>query len=189
MAGRREGRGPDPARRADRRSALAALARSALNTTGLLLAYFLLPMDEDFGPAMAAVLALGLLAVAALLVWQTRAIVRSPRPRLRAVEALSVTVPVFLLLFATVYYMTARSEPGAFTEPLSRTDALYFTLTVFATVGFGDITPVTQPARVATMVQMAGGLLFVGVVARVVLGAVESGLARRREPGRPDPGG
>ena len=35
-----------------------------------------------------------------------------------------------------------RSIP--FSETFGRTDALYFTVTVLATVGFGDITPVTS---------------------------------------------
>ena len=42
------------------------------------------------------------------------------------------------------------SQAGTFTEPLTRTDAQYFTVTIFATVGFGDITAVTQTARVVT---------------------------------------
>jgi hypothetical protein len=41
-------------------------------------------------------------------------------------------------------------------EPLSRTDALYYTITVFSTVGFGDITPRADLARIVTMVQMGG---------------------------------
>jgi voltage-gated potassium channel len=41
-------------------------------------------------------------------------------------------------------------------EPLSRTDALYYTITVFSTVGFGDVTPRADLARIVTMVQMGG---------------------------------
>jgi hypothetical protein len=66
----------------------------------------------------------------------------------------------------------ASATPGAFTEPVNRTGALYFTLTVFSTVGFGDIAPVTQPARVAVMVQMVADLLVLGVLLRAVTGAV-----------------
>jgi voltage-gated potassium channel len=38
-------------------------------------------------------------------------------------------------------------------------------------VGFGDITPVSEPARVITMLQMLANLVFLGVVARVLFGA------------------
>ena len=43
---------------------------------------------------------------------------------------------------------------ASFTEPLTRADALYFTVTVFSTVGFGDITAKSETARVVLIVQM-----------------------------------
>ena len=43
---------------------------------------------------------------------------------------------------------------GEFTQPLTRTDALYFTVTVFSTVGFGDISPKLEAARVVLIAQM-----------------------------------
>ena len=51
--------------------------------------------------------------------------------------------------------------------------ALYFTMTVFSTIGFGDITPVTEAARVIVMTQMVIGLLAVGVVAKLLFGAAK----------------
>jgi hypothetical protein len=62
---------------------------------------------------------------------------------------------------------------------MSRVGALYFTVTVFATVGFGDIVPVTDAARIVVMVQMVGDLVLVGVGVRVLLGAVQLGLERK----------
>ena len=50
-------------------------------------------------------------------------------------------VPLFLLLFASTYFLMERASAASFTQPLTRTDALYFTVTVFSTVGFGDISP------------------------------------------------
>ena len=71
------------------------------------------------------------------------------------------------------------SRPDAFTEPLNRTDGLYFTITVFSTVGFGDIAPVSQLARVLVTVQMIVGLITVGLIAKLVVGAVQVAVARR----------
>ena len=66
---------------------------------------------------------------------------------LRAIEALAAAIPLFLLVFAAAYVKLDSTQAQAFSEPLSRTDALYFTITVFSTVGFGDITPSpTRPA-------------------------------------------
>jgi hypothetical protein len=75
----------------------------------------------------------------------------------------------------------STSRPDSFTEPLSRTDALYFTITVFSTVGFGDIAPRSDLARIITMVQMIVGLLTFGVLAKIVFAAMQKGLRRREE--------
>jgi hypothetical protein len=85
-------------------------------------------------------------------------------------------------MFAAVYYETARGSPGSFSEELSRTDSLYFTVTTFSSVGFGDITAVSQTARVLVMIQMLGDLILVGIIAHAIVGAVRTGL-RRKQPG------
>ena len=64
---------------------------------------------------------------------------------------------MLLLVFASVYVQIETNRPNSFTEALSRTDALYFTVTVFATVGFGDIAPKSELARIITMTQMRWG--------------------------------
>ncbi|MFF3607707.1 potassium channel family protein [Streptomyces sp. NPDC002463] len=153
-----------------------------LTASGLVAAYYLLPLDKPFDAATAVGLVLGLLLVSALIAWQTRSIIHSPYPRLKAIEALATTLPFFILLFATAYFLMARSQSGSFTESLSRTDAVYFTVTVFSTVGFGDITPKSEGARVAVLLQMLGNLTLLGVAARVILGAVDVGLGRREQP-------
>lgn len=158
------------------RSAL-ALLRPALAAVVVLSVYYLVPLDgAAVGPLVA--LGIGLVALAGLLVWQIRSILSSTRPRLRAIEAFATAVPFFLVLFASVYVGMSRSDPASFTEALDRTDALYLAVTVLATVGFGDITPVTSAARVALMVQMVCGLVLLGGVLRTVLGAVQVSLNR-----------
>jgi voltage-gated potassium channel len=154
-----------------------AVLRPLLIFVGLLLLYYLLPLWDRHTPSTAVSLALGLVLVAVLLVWQIRKITTSPYPRLRAVEALALTGPLFIMVFATVYFATGQNDPSAFSQGLSRTDSLYFTVTVFSSVGFGDIVPVTQTARVLVIIQMLGDLILVGFVARVILGAVRSGLS------------
>ncbi|NDZ75074.1 two pore domain potassium channel family protein [Streptomyces sp. SID10362] len=148
-------------------------------TVGLVTAYYLLPLDERLTVGTVALLVCGLLAVLLVFCWEVRAITRSPHPRLRAIEGLAATLVLFLVLFAGSYYLLGRSSPGSFSEPLNRTDALYFTLTTFATVGFGDITARSETGRILTMAQMTGGLLLVGVAARVLASAVQAGLNRQ----------
>jgi ion channel len=162
-----------------RRMMLRALLRAGLSTTGLLVAYYVLPLQNRISGTSAVTLLVGLLLVAVLLVRQTRVILKADHPRMRAFESLAVSLPLFLLVFAAVYFATDRADHASFSERLSRTDALYFSVTVFASVGFGDIAPVTQPARIMVMIQMIGDLLLVGIVARVMLGAVQAGLRRQ----------
>jgi voltage-gated potassium channel len=162
-----------------RRLVVRALLRATVTATVLVVLYFTLPLTGSLDGSAALLLALGLLGFAGVVTWQVRAVLRSEYPGLRAVEALASAIPLFLLVFAAAYLRIADADAGAFSEPLSRTDALYFTITVFSTVGFGDITPRADLARVVTMVQMLGDLLVVGLVLHLMVGAVKAGLQRR----------
>jgi voltage-gated potassium channel len=165
--------------RAPRRRVLRSLLRATLTSTVLVVLYYRLPLTGALKASTATLLLAGLVLFAVVITWQVRAILRSRYPGLRAIEALAAAIPLFLLVFAATYLKLADAQPSAFSEPLSRTDALYFTITVFSTVGFGDITPVATPARVVAMVQMLGDLVVVGLVLQVMLGAVKAGRQRR----------
>ncbi len=160
---------------AARRAAVISLARSSGVALAIGAAYFLLPMTRLDGRSWLA-LGIGLALVAVVLGWQLREITRSPFPRLRGVEALVLGLVLFFVVFATVYYVMGRADPADFTEPLTRLDSMYFTVTVFATVGFGDIAAVSQPARAVATIQMLGDLVLVGFVARMLVNAVQVGL-------------
>jgi voltage-gated potassium channel len=164
---------------APRRRVLRALLRAALTSTVLVVLYYTLPLTGKLKASTVVLLLAGLAVFAGVIGWQLRAILRSQYPALRAIEALAFAIPLFLLVFAAAYVKLADTQAHAFTEPLNRTDALYFTITVFSTVGFGDIAPVATAARVTTMVQMLGDLVVVGLVLRVMLGAVKEGRQRR----------
>jgi voltage-gated potassium channel len=158
---------------------LQAVVRALLTVTVLVVLYYTLPMDHEFDTATIVLLLVGLLVFTLLVAWQVRAILRSDYPAVQAVQALAAAIPLFLLLFASTYFLMGRAQPGTFTESLTRTDALYFTVTIFATVGFGDITAVTQTARVVTMIQMLLDLIVLGLLIRVVLSAVQTSQQRR----------
>jgi voltage-gated potassium channel len=156
---------------------LRVLASAAIVVT----AYYLLPFDRAASWGAITLLVAGLLALIVLIGFQVRAIVRSRYPNLRAIEALATSLPLFLLLFAGTYYVMARLSPGSFGGHLSRTDAMYFTVTVFTTVGFGDISAKTETARLVVTGQMISDLLVLGLGIRIILGAVSRGQHRRRE--------
>lgn len=137
--------------------------------------------DEPDGrvivPALIAVISIVLYA------WffrrQLRSIDASRFPTLRAAEALVLVAAMFLAIFAMIYVMISQEDPAAFTEPLDAFTGYYFALTVLATVGFGDITPVSVGARSITMVQMALDLAFIAVLIRVVGGAARRAVEKR----------
>lgn len=159
-----------------RRAATRALAESAVFAVLVVIAYFTLPLGGSGTPLLG--LALGLALVTVLLGRSIIETARSPYPRVRAARTLLTTLPLLMCVFAASYVVLSENEPESFSEPLTRLDALYFTVTVFATVGFGDITAVSQTARTMVMVQMIGGVVMVGLVVRVLLRAVQTGLER-----------
>jgi len=74
----------------------------------------------------------------------------------------------------------AAVSASNFGQKLTHTDALYFTVTVFTTVGFGDITAKSEGARLLATAQMMADLVVLGIGAKIILGAVTRG--RQRQP-------
>src|SRR5215207_4675195 len=167
--------------KAERRRLVAiGLLRASATTIILIATYYLLPLDRLAGASLAVSLAIALIALTGIAAYQVRAIIRHPHSAVRAIEALAITVPVFLLLFAATYFMMEQANADNFNvNALTRTDSLYFTVTVFATVGFGDIAATSPVARVAVIAQMILDLLVLGLVVKVFVGAVEIGRGLR----------
>jgi len=161
----------------DRRERLRGALRTVCSTVALLVVYASLPYDRPTTGALV-MLAVGLVALAVVLVWQVRSVTHSPYPMLRAVESFLTAAMLFVVVFAGGYVALSTTDPTSFSEPLNRVDGIYFTMTVLATVGFGDIVPVSGTTRVVATVQMVCGLAFVGLVGREFLAAV--GRADRR---------
>ena len=163
-----------------RRVLAAALLRALLTAIVLVALYYLLPLDNEWRLSSTMRAIVGLAFFVAVLIWQIRKVLSAEHPEIRAVEALAVTLPLFLLLFATTYFLMSVHVPGAFSqENLTRTDALYLTVTIFATVGFGDISAVSQSARIAVMIQMLLDLVILGVGINAFVGAARVGRKRQ----------
>ena len=166
-----------------RRAVAVSLLRSALMTTFLVAVYYLAPLRMTLDLRTWLRFALVVVLLAVLAVRQVQAVLVSDTPRVRAIEAAATGLPIFILLFATIYLVIGNNRPDSFSEALDRTDALYFTVTVFATVGFGDIVPRTELARIVTTLQMVMGLILVGLLARILLSAVQLAVRRREQEG------
>lgn len=151
------------------------LVRAAATTAVLVALYYLLPVGRRPGGYLILELAIGAAVLLGMIAWQVRAIVRSDYPGVRATPALVATAALFLLLFAATSFVLSGDDPARFTERLSRSDALYFTITVFSTAGFGDISPKAQAARLVVATQMLLDLVSLGLGIRVILGVVQRG--------------
>ena len=161
------------------------LLRMTLSISALLLAYFLIPTRSAGRSADWPWLTLELCVFGVVVGFQVPAIVKAKYPILRAIEALAILVPLYVLIFARIYLSSSLNDPSAFTRTLDNVTALYFTVTVFATVGFGDIVAETDSMRLLVTLQMLLNLVILGVVIRLLASAARRGVAQRVGP---DPG-
>jgi voltage-gated potassium channel len=157
--------------------------RATVTAALLLLAYFVLPIEHRAHQSVALRLAVALAFFAVVLGNEIRLISAHDHPLLRATVAMATVIPLFLIVFAWIYLTLARSDPASFGEPLSRISALYFTVTVFSTVGFGDIVAKTDVARLVVTIQMIADLAVVALVIRLIFGAAARRAGHLKEPG------
>ncbi|MFG3343637.1 potassium channel family protein [Streptomyces sp. NPDC048018] len=155
------------------------VVRVVVSVTALVALYYLLPLDHSSTATTLTMLLVGLAGFVALVSVQVRSILHARHPGLRAAEAMAISIPFFLLLFSASYVALSVLSPGSFRGPLSHTEALYFTVTVFSTVGFGDITAKDDTARLVVTVQMLADLVVLGLAVKIFVGAVRRGRRRR----------
>jgi voltage-gated potassium channel len=153
--------------------------RATAMATVLLVLYYNLPIEHRAHESVALRLGVALALFAAVVFNEVRLIPGHDRPMMRAAVAMATIIPLFLVVFAWIYLTLSMSDPAAFGERLSRSSSLYFTVTVFSTVGFGDIVPKTNPARLVCTVQMLADLAVIAVVVRLILGAAARGMDRQ----------
>jgi len=161
------------------RELLRMFLRASASVVVLLTVYYLLPLDRDMTSAWGVAVAVGLVVVSLVVAVQLHRIVTSVHPVQRAIEALALSIPLFVIVFAGIYLEYTHENPGAFTQTLSHTGSLYFTVTVLSTTGFGDITPVSDTARLIVSAQMVIDLILIGVVIKTIVAATRLGMQRR----------
>lgn len=149
---------------------------------GVLVLYYVVPLDtamptwhlwaRGIGFAVGVALVVGFVARAARRqAWTTAGNL--------PVQGLALVTVCGVALFALADYVVATTRPEQFSGLATRTDALYFTVSTLATVGYGDVTAQGQFARGL----VTGQILFnVVVIATAVWLLTQRVRARRAQP-------
>ncbi|MFE4051316.1 potassium channel family protein [Streptomyces sp. YIM B13518] len=150
-------------------------------------AYFLLPLD-GLGPHRPVLswtlFVLALVLVAVLLLRQVVHILLG-LPDIRPGLVIPLLMTLSILVFATTYLALAQ-RPGELVGLDTRLDALYFTLVTLATIGYGDITPHGEAARLVTILQILYTFIFLTAAATALSSYLRTMLRRHGDPGPPD---
>jgi voltage-gated potassium channel len=85
-----------------------------------------------------------------------------------------VVIALFLASFSSIYLAMSHESGATFTERLDHIRALYLTVSILSTVGFGDITPRTDTARMVVTARMLLDLAIIGAVVRLIFNAARS---------------
>ncbi|MEO7079226.1 MAG: potassium channel family protein [Rhodococcus sp. (in: high G+C Gram-positive bacteria)] len=155
-----------------------ALFRPVVTAVLLTAFYFVVPMNGAADVGSLTILAVVLIGVGVVTAWQVTKVLKADYPTVQAIEATAAIVPVYLVGFSTVYFLMSQAAYENFTEPVSRMGSLYFSLSVFSTVGFGDIAASTDSARAVVSLQMVGNLVLIALGGRLLLAAIRRGQAR-----------
>jgi voltage-gated potassium channel len=167
-------------RRERRRVLLRALARLIVSLVVLIGIYIIVPADRVIDDTAGVELAVGALLLAGVIAWELYRIVRDPYPEVRAGVSLLVVVAFVVIMFSLAYATMSAAQPDSFNVPIGKGDAVYFTVTTLATVGFGDITATSTAARWVVTTQMLFDLVLLVGLARVIILAAKAGRARKQ---------
>lgn len=103
---------------------------------------------------------------------------RPPLP----LEALWIAVPIYPLLgpvWAILFSLIEIVVPSSFiptvkvSQPVGDTDFIYYSFVTLATLGYGEILPVTAQAKSFVILEIVTGVLYLAILIAVFLKRVE----------------
>ena len=176
--------------RGPRRRVLArAILRMSLSIAIIIAVFVVVPADDLASGTPGFGLTLGVVLLVGMIAWELFRTVRDPYPEVRAATSLLVLVTLLVIMFALTYAALSVGDPASFTEPLDKSNAIYFTVTTLSTTGFGDIAADSATARWVVTAQMLFDLVAGVGRARVFSRAAKTGRARRNRADQADDSG
>jgi voltage-gated potassium channel len=160
--------------------------RLAAMVTGLIAAYYLLPVFSSTSPGWIVLRAVATALLVGSTLWL---VVRTVSHELRVqdvdirLDHLLLAAVTGVVAFALADFVVARIDETQFVGLRTKTDALYFALTALTTVGFGDVHAQGQLARQLVLVQLVFNVLVLASAARTF----SRGLAQRSRVRRDSP--
>jgi len=137
-------------------------------------AFFLLPLDSEFGELIAAMLVIAAAAsLVPLSIRQAQTVLTSPDPLFDATRCIVSALVFLVVAFSSAYFVLAANYDNQVKGLDTKLDAIYFTITSLATVGFGDITATGQTGRAIVSSQMVVNFAVLAVSLRVVTWALK----------------
>lgn len=127
----------------------------------VIVVYYVAPFTADRSlpvRSLIGVVALGFLGVVSI-----RQLRHTDDPVGRLVTLLVVVV----VTFSAVFFGLSR-VPGQFAGIVTRTDALYFTVVTLSTIGYGDVHPVGQVARLVVVLAIGFNLVIVAAIVSAI---------------------
>lgn len=108
----------------------------------------------------------------------------SNRPLITGLVFVVLMATVLVLAYSWLYLSMSYVTSSAFTEPLTKASAVYFTVTVLSTVGFGDITPVGDIPRLVVTSQMIVGFTVITVAIKTITASTGTAMKRKHSSGK-----
>ncbi|HEX6419709.1 MAG TPA: potassium channel family protein [Acidimicrobiales bacterium] len=163
--------------------------RSVLVLVSVLVVYYAVPVGSlpSGGGIVASAVALlaGVAALAWLSVRQARRLNHAPAGGAVRLDSLIFLVYLVVPIFALGFFALERADPDQFADLETKTDALYFTVSTLATVGFGDVHATGQVARALVALQITFNLVVVASLASLLTTHLRERVAARRPGGEP----
>lgn len=159
-----------PAKRRRRSHAAASAGRIVRNLSilvALTVLYYAVPMDGGLGSTAEILLTTilliaGVVVITVLAALQLRELREQGEDASVKVQSLLALAYVAIVLFAGAYYSLASATTDQFVGLETKTDALYFTVTTLATLGYGDVYAAGQGARAVVVFQVVFNLVVIG---------------------------
>lgn len=164
----------------DPKAKLLALRAVAI-PVGALFLYFITPFDNN---AWLIGAALGIVATAIGVPYAVRHMLRlrvSPYPLADAVTVIAVLMSLIVVGFAGSYFSLSL-HTNEFPAIHSRIDALYFTVVTLGTVGYGDIVPTGDVAKMVVSVQIMLNLTLIATIIRLLGQVAATSTRNKRGP-------